>query len=78
MIAAEYMSPQDQNTTLVIAFMVAAVIVAGIWAIAVECKDRWGIEEVEADIADFADDFLLDRDPHGDDVRDAMQGRRAG
>lgn len=72
-----HLTDTEQMTTLAIALIVAAVIIAGIWALAVDCLDRWSIEDAEADIDDFAYDLILDRPQHLTDVRDAMRAARS-
>lgn len=69
------MSNDLQTTTLAAAIIVAAVMVFGAWSLIGKWRDRWSIEDVEANVDNFALDMLIGRDLHTED-RDAMRAAR--
>lgn len=56
-----HMSEDLQFATFVIAIIVCFCIGAGIWALVTDIKDRWSIEDVEAELDELAADYYFDR-----------------
>lgn len=75
MTAAYQMAEVTQASTLGIVIIVAAIMIAGIVAIARDIRATWSIDDANADIDDMARDYFIGRDLHTD-VRDLMREAR--
>lgn len=71
-----HMTTTQQTSSLAIMVVVVMIIIIGAWALVADTKDRWSIEDAQADIDDLTDDLLLGRDNHLADDRAAMQAAR--
>lgn len=71
-----HMTDSQQTSSLAIIIIAVVIIIIGAWALAVDAKDRWSIEDAKADLDELADDLLHGRDNHLGDDRAAMQAAR--
>lgn len=72
---AYQMSETVQWTTLIIAAGVVIAALIGFKTLWDEWNAAWSIEDAQAEIAEFTDDLMRDRDQHADDVRESMGAR---